>query len=72
MKRPLKVENLDCASCGAKIEAAVGKLDGVNSANLNFMTQKLMLDAEKERFNDLVDEINVICDRIEPGCKVSL
>ena len=73
MKRPLKIENLDCASCGAKIEDAVGKMDGINAATLNFMTQKLTIDFDhKENLPTYVEEINGICDRIEPGCKVSL
>lgn len=71
MKKAFKVENLDCANCGAKIEDAVKNLDGVNKANLSFMTQRLVLDADESRFDAIVEEVKAICDRIEPGCTIS-
>ena len=45
MKKTYKIE-VDCANCAAKVETAVGKLDGVNKATVNFLTQKLTLEAE--------------------------
>ena len=48
MKKRFELENLECAHCAAKIEDAIGKLDGVNSATVNFMAQKLVLDADDE------------------------
>lgn len=45
MKKTYSIE-VDCPNCAAKIEAAVGKLDGVNKATVNFLTQKLILDAD--------------------------
>ncbi|TGY66949.1 cation transporter [Dubosiella muris] len=43
MKKTYKVE-VDCANCAAKIEDAISKIEGVNSARVNFMTQKLTID----------------------------
>ena len=45
MKKTYKIE-VDCANCAAKVEAAVGKLDGVNKATVNFLTQKLTVEAD--------------------------
>ena len=42
MKKTYSIE-VDCPNCAAKIEAAVNKLDGVNKATVNFLTQKLIL-----------------------------
>ena len=39
MKKTYKCE-VDCANCAAKMEDAVKKIDGVESARVNFMTQK--------------------------------
>ena len=71
MKRALRIENLDCASCGAKIEAEIAKLDGVNSATISFMTQRLTLDAANDKFDGIVEQARAICDRIEPGCTIA-
>lgn len=47
MKKTYSIE-VDCPNCAAKIEAAVNKLDGVNRATVNFLTQKLILEADGE------------------------
>ena len=44
MKKTYSVE-VDCPNCAAKIEAAVGKLDGVDKATVNFLTQKMTIEA---------------------------
>jgi copper chaperone CopZ len=41
MKKRFMIEELCCANCAAKMEAEIRKLDGVQSANINFLTQKL-------------------------------
>ena len=40
MKKVFKLHELDCANCAAKMEAAIRKIAGVESASVNFMTQK--------------------------------
>ena len=45
MKKTYRLENLDCAACAAKMEAAISKLDGVESVSVNFIMQKLTLEA---------------------------
>ena len=54
MKKTFKLEDLDCANCAAKMEAAINKLEGVQKATVSFMTQKLTLEAEEERFDESV------------------
>ena len=56
MRKTFKLAELDCANCGAKIEAEIKKIDGVNDAKVTFMTQKLMIDADDERFEQILDE----------------
>ncbi|MGI5909133.1 MAG: heavy metal translocating P-type ATPase [Sphaerochaetaceae bacterium] len=41
MKRTWRIDGLDCANCAAKVEHAVGKIDGVAEARLDFMNSKL-------------------------------
>lgn len=67
MTKKFRVDGLDCANCAAKIERAVAALDGVTSANLNFMTGKLAIDAEDAQMDSIVAEAEKIVRKIEPG-----
>lgn len=57
MKKVYKLENLGCPSCAAKMEEAIGQIDGVNSCVINFMTAKLKLDLEDNIDEDSLKEI---------------
>ena len=70
MKKVYKLEDLDCANCAAKMENAISKLDGVESVKISFMTQKMVLTADDEKFESIVDEAAKICKRIEPDCVI--
>ena len=70
MKKKFKLTNLDCANCAAKMEAAIQKIDGVHSATVSFLTQKLTLEADDTRFDDIVEETVRVCRKIEPGCVI--
>lgn len=70
MKKKFRMQDLDCAHCAAKMEEAIKKVEGVNDASISFMTQKLMVDAEESRFDDIMDEIMKICRKVEPDCRI--
>ena len=70
MKKKFKLTNLDCANCAAKMEAAIQKIDGVHSTTVSFLTQKLTLEADDTRFDDIVEEAVRVCRKIEPGCVI--
>lgn len=70
MKKKFKLQDLDCANCAAKMEDAIGKLEGVNDASVSFLTQKLTLDADDERFEEILDQAVKVCRRVEPDCKI--
>ena len=70
MKKKFKLEDLDCANCAAKMEAAIKKIDGVNDATMSFMTQKLTVDADDDRFDAIMDEIVAVCAKVEPDMKI--
>ena len=72
MKKRFKLVNLDCANCAAKMEAAIKKLDGVNDATVSFMTQKLTLDADDARFEEILQQAVKVCKKVEPDCTVVL
>ena len=70
MRKSFKLQDLDCANCAAKMEKDIGKIDGVNSASISFMTQKLVLDADEERFEAILDEAQRACSKYEPDCVI--
>jgi len=46
MKKTYRIE-VDCANCANKMELAAQKTPGVQSAVINFMTQKLIVEFEE-------------------------
>lgn len=70
MIKSFKLRDLDCANCAAKMENAINRIDGVNRATVSFMTQKLTLDADDERFDAILDEAAAACRKIEPDCEI--
>ena len=70
MKKSYKIEELCCANCAAKMEHAIQKLPGVTAASINFMTQKLNLEAEEADFDGVLKEAEKVIRRIEPDCRL--
>ena len=64
--------DLDCANCAAKMEAAIKKLDGVKDATVSFMMQKLTIDADDARFDEIMQEVVKVCKKVEPDCQIQL
>ena len=69
MKKKFKLEDLDCANCAAKMEEAIKKIEGVNDANVSFMTQKMMVDAVDDKFDDIMKEVVKVCAKVEPTAR---
>lgn len=72
MKKSFRLEDLDCASCAAKMEDGIRRIEGVQSASVNFMAQKLTIEADDDRFDAVVREAARVCKKIEPDCTIVL
>ncbi len=72
MKKRFKLTDLDCANCAAKMEEAIKKIDGVNTATVSFMAQKMTVDADDARFDDIMREVVSVCKKVEPDCIINL
>ena len=72
MKRVYKLEGLDCADCAAKLEKKLAAIDGITSANINFMTLKCTLEAEAEaeKMNEIIEKAMEIIKVEEPDVEV--
>ncbi|MCI6639942.1 MAG: cation transporter [Pygmaiobacter massiliensis] len=72
MKKTYKMQDLDCANCAAKMEAAINKLDGVHAATVSFMSQKLTIEADDARFDEIMQQVVKACRKVEPDCRILL
>ena len=70
MKKKFKLQDLDCANCAQKMEDAIKKIDGVNDASVSFMTQKMSIDADDDKFEAIMDEVVKVCKKVEPDCVI--
>lgn len=70
MKKVFKLEDLDCANCAAKMEDAINKMEDVNSARVNFMTQKLTIDIDDDKFEATMDAVQKAMAKVEPDCRI--
>ena len=70
MRKVFKLEDLECAHCAGKMESKIAKLKGVSSVSVNFLSQKLTLEAEDASFDAILAEAVKIISKIEPDCKV--
>ena len=72
MKKRFNLTDLDCANCARTMEDAIKKIDGVNDANVSFLTQKMMVDADDSRFDAIMQEVVKVCKRVEPDCVIHI
>ncbi len=70
MKKVYKLEDLDCANCAAKMEREIAKIEGVSSVNISFMSQRLTIEADDSRFDDIMKQAVKVCKKIEPDCRI--
>ncbi len=71
MKKKFKVE-VDCANCASRMETAINKIEGVKEATISFMTQRMIVEADDARFDEIMQEIVKTCRKVEPDCEIIL
>lgn len=72
MKKVYKMLDLDCANCAAKMEAGIKKIDGVNAASVNFLAQKLTIDLDETRIDEIMKQVVKTVHKVDPDCDVQL
>ena len=65
MVRNYRLIDLDCANCAAKMEREIAKIKGVNKVTVNFMTTKMIIDADDERIDEIEKEAEKIVKKLE-------
>ena len=70
MKKIYTIE-VDCANCANLMEEAAIKTEGVASATVNFMTQKMTVEfADGEDEKKVMKKVLKACRRVEPDCEI--
>ena len=66
MKKAFTIRELDCGHCAQEIEEAASKVAGVNKVRVNFLSERMTLDAEDDKFDAVLEEIKKIVKTLEP------
>lgn len=66
MKSKFRIEGLDCANCANDLERIIQKLDGVESVNISFMTQKMILEYDEIRKDEIIQNVKKVIKKEEP------
>lgn len=72
MKKKYNMVDLDCANCAAKMEAAIQKIDGVKSAAVSFMAQKLTIEADEDQLDRILKEAQAAVKKIDSECSIEV
>ena len=70
MKKSYKLDEIDCANCARELQDELAKLDGVEKVSVNFMTQKLTLEAADAEFDDVLQRVIDYAEEAEPDCEI--
>ncbi len=70
MKSKFKVKGLDCANCASQLERAIQKLEGIESANISFMTEKMEIEYDETRKNDIIQKVKKVIKKEEPDVTI--
>ena len=70
MKKTYTLEEIDCAHCAAKMQMAIAKIEGVRSVSINFIMQKMTLEADDAVFEDVLKKAQKAIKKIEPDCRI--
>lgn len=70
MKIKAKIEGLCCANCAAKIEERISRLEGVESASVSIITEKIIILCDEARAEGIKLEAERIAKSVEPDVEV--
>lgn len=71
MKKSYELEELDCANCAAKMEAAMNKLPGIEKATVSFMTSRLAITvADDANLPEILDACQKTISKIHADCRI--
>ncbi|MBO5178734.1 MAG: cation transporter [Clostridia bacterium] len=70
MKIKFKIKGLDCANCAAEMEREIQALEGIESASLSFMSERLEIECDEARKDEIVEKMKKLIKDEEPEVTV--
>ena len=70
MKKVLKIRGLDCAYCAVNLENAIQKIDGINTASVSFMTERLVIEFDENNEKEIMKKVKKQIKREEPDVDI--
>lgn len=65
MQKQIRFSGIDCPHCAERIENKIKKIKGVENVQVNFLAQKILLTANEEEMDTIIEEIKSIAKKIE-------
>lgn len=66
MRKIVRITGLDCAHCASHLEKNLKKIKGIISINLNFLAERLTLEIDDLKVDEVIEEIKVITKKLHP------
>ncbi len=69
-KNVYKIKGLDCAACALELEEKISKVNGVETASIMFMTEKMSIEINEEKEDEIMEKIKKIIKKEEPDVTI--
>lgn len=66
MKSKFKIKGLDCANCAGELERKIQKIEGIENANINFFMQKMELEYNEQKKEEIMQNLKKVIKKEEP------
>lgn len=70
MKKVFKLDEVDCAVCAQNMENGIKKIEGVESAVVSYVTQKLLIECDEGSLDRILDEAQKVIKKVDPRCRI--
>lgn len=70
MKIKYKIKGIDCANCAAELERRINKIEGINEASISFMAERLIIEIDDSRKNEIIEKMKKVIKKEEPDATI--
>ena len=70
MKNKFKIKGLDCANCANNLERLIQKIEGIENANINFMSEKMEIECNIEKKEEIIEKVKKVIKKEEPDVTI--
>ena len=71
MKIKFKIKGLDCANCANQLEREIQKIDGIISASISFMSERMTIEFDNLSKEELINNLKKIIKKEEPDVSIN-